>query len=101
MKRTYSLGALVWIGTEGVSITAGALALELWANRPGSVWPCSELEELESIRAVFDSNGLLELETVPEVDLSSSELTAWSSDVLRDTLPADHPAWYVTVGQFD
>jgi hypothetical protein len=33
-------------------------------------------------------------------ELPADELSAWASDVLRDVLPKDHPAYFVAVGQF-
>jgi hypothetical protein len=51
---------------------------------------------------VFDRNGLLALETEPEhEDLAADELNAWSSDVLRVVIAADHPVYFISVGQFD
>lgn len=58
-----------------------------WAHRPGALWPGSTL--YSGVWARFDSRGDLIAVTPEEVDVH--ELTAWSSDVLRDVLP-DHPA---------
>lgn len=91
---------------EGVTIEATGAQLYAWANRPGCFWPCSELAPLDSIRVAFDSDGLLEIACQLDgkddaaEDLTSDELNAWSSDVLRGVLSRDHPAWFVTVGQF-
>lgn len=90
----------VRIGVESVSVTANGSQLRAWVSRPGHTWPCSELAEASEIAVVFDSNGLLELEGDDCLDLSADELNAWTSDVLREVLPAGHPCYLVTVGQF-
>jgi len=85
-----------------VEIRAGHHELHAWANRPGSRWPCSQLATLERIAVAFDRNGLVTLETKPELpDLAADELNAWSSEVLRVVIPTDHPVYYISVGQFD
>ncbi len=98
----------VSITPNGVRIDANQSQLYDWAHRPGASWPCSTLDDLESISAAFDANGLVDLEQDPPYDyetgageIMGDELNAWSSDVLRDVLPKDHPAYYVTVGQFE
>lgn len=91
-----------WVAADHVAIAAHGGQLYQWAHRPGAVWPCSVLDDLDGIRAEFDSNGLLDLVTPSDSeDLSADELNAWSSDVLRDVLPTDHPAYFVAVGQFE
>lgn len=87
---------------DQVAIRAGHDELHAWAKRPGSRWPCSQLVTLDRIAVVFDRNGLVALETKPEhEDLAADELNAWSSDVLRVVIPADHPVYFISVGQFD
>jgi hypothetical protein len=83
-----------------VSVYAQPAVLEAWARRPGLTWPCSELaRSRETVCAVFDRGGLLDLEGV--ADVSGDELSAWSSDVLRLAgLRVEHPAYAVSVGQF-
>lgn len=100
----------VTITDNGVTIEATGNQLWEWSHRRGASWPCSTLDDLDSIRAHFDANGLVDLEQSPsEYDESSNmtypeiagdEFNAWSCDVLRDVLPIVHPAWFVTVGQF-
>lgn len=90
----------VSIRPQGVTITANGSELRAWASRPGHAWPCSELAEVSEIQATFDANGLVDLIGDDCIDLTADEFNAWSSDVLRDVLPADHPAYFVAVGQF-
>lgn len=98
----------VTISADAVSIEADGTQLWSWANRPGCSWPCSTLARLDSIKVGFDSNGLLDLTSTDEggvVDsendeLTSDELSAWSSDVLDGIVPENHPTYPVTVGQF-
>ncbi len=71
-----------------------------WARRPGDAWPCSELEDADTISAGFDTNGLVELDHPGIDDVASDEFNAWSSDVLGECLPEQHPCHFVTVGQF-
>lgn len=93
----------VEVRPHGVTIEATGAQLYAWANRPGARWVCSHLEDLDSIRVNFDASGLVDFtasEASARWDLPADEFNAWSSDVLRDVLPADHPAYPVTVGQF-
>lgn len=83
----------------GVTINATHEQLVNWAYRPNAKWLCSELARLGGITAAFDPNGLVDLSDGTD-NLSGDELTAWSSDVLRDVLTPWHPAYAVTVGQF-
>ena len=89
------------IGADSVQVAANGSQLRAWANRPGAHWPCSELAEASEITAAFDTNGLYDLTGDDAIDLSGDELSAWTSDVLREVLPAEHPCHFVTVGQFD
>lgn len=99
------------IGPDWIGITAHGGQLWQWANRTGSMWPCSELADLDGITVGFDTNGLVECEEdpAPSIDddgISSSslmgdELSAWSSDVLRTAgLDPNHPCHFVCVGQY-
>lgn len=92
----------VTVLADRVAVTATERQLRAWARRPGMVWPCSALARIEQLRCEFDSGGLLDL-TVRngDDDVPADEFNAWSSDVLRDVLPADHPARFVTVDQFE
>lgn len=112
----------VTITETGVSISADNDDLSRWANRPGHRWPCSTLEDLDAITATFDRTGLIDMDcpglfydnetgcyfermegdefTGQSFEIDGQEFNAWSSDVLRDTLPREHPAWEVCVGQF-
>lgn len=96
----------VQIREHGVTIEASHGQLYDWAHRPGHAWPCSYLEEVDSVRAGFDANGLVGYLQQPDPGESgyhvpSDEFNAWSSDVLRDVLPEDHPVYFVAVGQFE
>lgn len=99
---------VVEVGPDWVSVSAGNHELYQWSTRPGHSWPCSDLAELERIRCDFDTNGLCDMYTDPSTDpddadshdLACNELNAWTSDVIGEALPEDHPCWFVTVGQF-
>jgi hypothetical protein len=90
------------VSPSGASIDAHAGQLFAWSHRPGAAWPCSILDDLDHIAVAFDSTGLVELVTDGGYgdELPADELSAWASDVLRDVLPKDHPAYFVAVGQF-
>lgn len=95
------------IRPQGVTITADGHQLYQWAHRSGAEWPCSNLEDLDEIRAHFDTNGLVDLTQTPAYDENTGEgevlgeeFSAWVSDVLRDLLPTDHPCYFICVGQF-
>lgn len=92
--------------------------LRAWAERPGALWPCSTLRRFDTICAFFSNSGLIDLQgwdgdreeseyvdgspaAYDTSDIAGDELSAWSSDCLRDVLPSDHPAYFVTVGQFN
>ena len=73
-----------------------------WAHRSGQSWPGSQLSG-RRIVAEYDDNGLLDLAVDgrdSDDDLGADELNAIVHDHLIDRLPALHPAWDVTVGQF-
>lgn len=90
----------VGIGLLEVEIRATHAELYAWAHRPGALWPCSDLAELEAIRVVFNRDGLLDLDSTPDFEGMADELNAWSSDVLAGVLSEHHPAYPVAVGQF-
>ena len=97
---------------DRVVIVAYRAQLYAWANRTGARWPCADLPMFDQVVAAFDRNGLCDLEchdhSAERVttfedeshDVGADEFNAWSSDVLRDVLPLDHPVYYVAVGQF-
>lgn len=99
----------VTIAADSVAIEAHSGQLYHWSHRPDFSWPVSWLDDLDSIRVVFDSSGLLECEQDPPYDpetgegsdIPADEFNAWSSDCLRSILPTDHPCYFVTVGQFE
>jgi hypothetical protein len=100
----------VTIHPDSVAVSATGSQLQSWARRPGAIWPCAVLPRFTNLCAWFDRDGLIELQgydcdNEPDVydtdDVPGDELTAWSSDVLRGVLPADHPAHYVAVAQFE
>lgn len=91
----------VWVMPDHVAIAADNRQVYNWAHRPGACWPCSTLDDIDAIRVEFDSHGLLDLITPSgSGDIPADELNAWTSDVLREILPRDHPAYFVTVGQY-
>ncbi len=97
----------VTIGPNYVSVKADGSQLWAWSHRPGSHWPCSTLEDLDSISIGFDMNGLVDLEQSPAHASSSyvgevecNEMNAWTSDAIGAVLAGDHPCWFVVVGQF-
>lgn len=113
----------VELSETGVSIRANFAQLCSWSTRPGHSWPCSTLDDLpDGIRADFDAGGLIDLDAPStfydnwsglyyermegeefsgeSYEIAGDEFNAWSSDVLRDVLPRDHPAYEVCVGQF-
>ena len=73
------------IHDNGVQVWLSANDTYEWAHRSGSAWPCSELSD-HRVFAEFDDNGLLDM-TI-------------TSDYISETLPKDHPVYFVTVGQF-
>jgi hypothetical protein len=96
----------VTINDGSVVVTATQDQLYAWSHRPGAAWPLSTLDDCDEVAAWFTDTGLVDLLTVvdgkqDEVDIAGDELNAWTSDVLRDVLPKTHPAYFVTVGQFD
>lgn len=72
-----------------------------WANRVGSAWPCSQLSG-HRLHAEFDTNGLCDLSIDGKTggDCDANEFNAVTSDYLRAKLPADHPVYFISVGQF-
>lgn len=72
-----------------------------WARKTGATWPCSELAN-HRLFAAFDKHGLYDLTIDWEAgkDCPGDEFNAITSDFLAKKLPEDHPAWFVTVGQF-
>lgn len=91
----------VHVGRSNITLEATGEQVYRWSRKPGAHWPCSDLSEVESISASFDETGLYDLSVTPEdAYYTADEFNAWSSDVLADVLPTNHPAYYVTVGQF-
>lgn len=92
----------VHVKTDRVLVIATHEQLHEW--RIDHCWPCSELARLEGIRVEFDRNGLCDLyaqnDRGADVDIPADEFNAWSTDVLRDVLPMEHPCYFVAVGQF-
>lgn len=112
----YSAGVseLVYAGDFGtvtilrncVAVDAFSRQLYEWAHRPGAAWPCSALadDECDGFGANFDSNGMYERRGENDYmrdNLGNDEFSAWSSDAISEVLPTDHPAYFVTVGQFN
>lgn len=98
-------GVKVTVEESSVTVEATNGALHDWATRPGNAWPCSVLSGLASLRADFDTNGLVDLADRGEYgdgdsDLSGDELSAFTSDCLAYALSPEHPCYFVTVGQF-
>jgi uncharacterized protein (DUF3820 family) len=98
MRHATDYGNVV-IEDGRVIIDATGEQLAAWAERPGQRWPCSELAKMPSLRAEFDTGGLVDLSDASLL-LAADEFNAWSSDVLRSVLPTDHGCYLVTVGQF-
>jgi hypothetical protein len=97
--ETTNYGTVSW-STDSVEIHATRTMLYDWAHRPDASWPCSSLALCDEITARFDANGLFDLLGDGDDEIPADEFNAWSSDLLRDTLPKDHPCYTVTVGQF-
>ena len=86
---------------DSVCLWASASDTYDWAHEIGAAWPCSELAGRRFF-AAFDTNGLVDL-TVDGKDgvgIPCDEFNAITSDLLAERLPADHPCYFVTVGQF-
>lgn len=99
--RFFTPYGIAFVMPYSVSITATNAHLWEWSHRHGSHWPCSVLDNLDSVACSFDSDGLVELTTEPaDVDIPGDEFNAWSSDVLADIVPTWHTTYEVTVGQF-
>lgn len=69
-------------------INASRFDLIRWANKAGSMWPCSTLADLQSVMIKFDAKGdLVELGCNPEyinaerVDIPADELSAYEESV--------------------
>jgi hypothetical protein len=81
---------------ESTEVYSTHIMLWDWAHRPGSSWPCSELARCAEVTARFDPKGdLVDLVVGvldDEKEISSNELNAWTSDVLRLAGMSDHPA---------
>lgn len=76
---------------------------ELWIERWCRSWPCATLRGLERIEATFYREGLVGLAFQPAEPewVDQHELSALLADALEGAgLPADHPCYYVAVGQF-
>jgi hypothetical protein len=100
MRPVHTESGSVTSGTVWEAMVATGSQVRAWADRPGARWPCSELAEASQIVASFDSGGLVDLDGDDCIDLSGDELNAWTSDVIGEALPTDHPCHFVTVGQF-
>lgn len=86
---------------DSFAIWVSARETQDWATRPGDAWPCSTLAG-KRLYAAFDTNGLFDL-TVngrDSVDIDSHEFNALVSDFAAERLNADHPCYFVAVGQF-
>ncbi|HSG61883.1 MAG TPA: hypothetical protein VLA24_10695 [Pseudomonadales bacterium] len=71
-----------------------------WAHKTGAAWPCSMLSN-KRVVASFDANGLYDFAVNGKGDdIDGNELSAIVADSMRDLLPAEHPAYFVAVGQF-
>jgi hypothetical protein len=84
---------------NGVVLHVSARETTEWAGR----WPCSQLRG-HSLRAQFDARGDLvdyAVDGRDRFDVLHDEFNALTSDMIRRRLPADHPAYYGCVGQFD
>lgn len=95
------------IGEEYVMVEAHGGEMYGWANRTDERWPCSVLARCDHVQAVFNVDGLVDLEVGPEpdedddLDIPVDELTAWTNDVLAAAggLDEAHPAWFALIGQ--
>ncbi len=88
----------------GVTLWASADDTYEWAHRTSESWPCSELSG-NRFMAEFHSGGLIDFTVnggyIASTRVGSNELSAICADLLRDVLPTDHPAYFVTVEQFN
>ena len=93
----------VSISSDQVTLWASANDTYEWAQQPFKRWPCSALSGHRFV-ATFDRNGLCDLTIDGRQngghEVMADELNAICVDLLRGKLPEDHPAWFVTVGQF-
>jgi len=75
-------GQLIQKG-DGYMIVARHDQLTTWANRSGSVWPCSELARLSSAWVEYDAHGDL-IDLAEQIqDMPGDELAAWETDVVN------------------
>jgi hypothetical protein len=86
---------------DSISVRISASETYAWSRRPGAAWPCSTLAD-RRIFAAFDRNGLFDLavDGKSDADVDVHEFNALTSDMLAKRLQADHPCYFVTVGQF-
>lgn len=88
------------VNPDSVQLWLSSTDTYLWARRDGAAWPGSQLSGCR-VFAEFDSNGLLDMSIDGESrDCDANEFNAITSDHLRGKVPADHPAYFVAVGQF-
>ncbi len=87
---------------NSVVLWASARDTDEWATRPGAAWPCSTLRGKRFV-AAFDSNGLYDLSVNgrdASDDIDGHEFSAICADLLAVLIDADHPCYFVAVGQF-
>jgi hypothetical protein len=91
----------VLITPSSVTLWLSARDTYDWAHRAGAAWPCSQLSGKRLV-AVFDTHGLVDIAINgnQSADCDATEFNAITSDFLATKLAKDHPAWFVTVGQF-
>lgn len=91
---------------HSIELWLSAANTQAWALglAGGGCWPNSELKG-RTVYANLDSSGLVELRIDGRhlgnrLHIEAAEVSACLADHLAPKLPADHPVWWVAVGQF-
>lgn len=81
-------------GDWGTKLWVSANETYEWAHRPGAAWPCSTLSN-RRLFVEFDAQGNLvdlAINGRSDADCDGNELSALTSDFLRERFGVEHPA---------
>jgi hypothetical protein len=104
---------------QAVTLHADRAQLWAWAHQPGTHWPCTSLVLCPWLTVRYVHDGLCTIEhpdfskepgpsdrwlrhlPIDLAPVAQDELAAWAAELLRDTLPREHPAYPEAIGRFD